>query len=178
MNRISACLITLNEEHNLPRALASLAGIADEIVVVDSGSTDRTEEIAQEYGAKLFFREWSSYGEQRNFAAECATNEWILSMAPDEELSSELHTSLLKWKNSPAEISGVRDGQKSLVPGGVDQPFGLVSRFSAAALRSQRSPIFRDYPRNGAFCRAARTASRRFAALHGALFRTARSESR
>ncbi|MEQ1352816.1 MAG: glycosyltransferase family 2 protein [Candidatus Acidiferrum sp.] len=105
MNRISACLITLNEEHNLPRALASLAGIADEIVVVDSGSTDRTEEIAQEYGAKIFFREWSSYGEQKNFAAECASNEWILSMDADEELSSALQTSLLQWKNTRPKFS-------------------------------------------------------------------------
>lgn len=105
MNRISACLITFNEEHNLPRALASLAGIADEIVVVDSGSTDRTEEVAQEYGAKIFFREWSSYGEQKNFAAECASNEWILSMDADEELSSALQTSLLQWKNSKPKFS-------------------------------------------------------------------------
>ncbi len=52
MNRISACLITLNEEHNLARALASLTGIADEIVVVDCGSQDRTLEIAEEHRAK------------------------------------------------------------------------------------------------------------------------------
>jgi glycosyltransferase involved in cell wall biosynthesis len=105
MNRISACLITFNEEHNLTRALASLAGIADEIVIVDSGSTDRTEEVAREYGAKMFFREWSSYGEQKNFAAECATNEWVLSMDADEELSSALQTSLLSWKKTEPKFS-------------------------------------------------------------------------
>ena len=104
MNRISACLITFNEEHNLRRALASLAGIADELVIVDSGSTDHTEEIAQEFGAKIFFREWSSYGEQKNFAAECATNRWIWSMDADEELSSALQTSLLAWKKSEAKF--------------------------------------------------------------------------
>jgi glycosyltransferase involved in cell wall biosynthesis len=104
MNRISACLITLNEEHNLPRALASLAGVVDEIVVVDSGSTDRTEAIAREHGAEVFYRAWSSYGEQRNFAAECAKNNWILTIAPDEELSSKLHTSLMDWKNSAPDF--------------------------------------------------------------------------
>jgi len=77
MNRLSACLITLNEERNLRRALASLQGIADEIVVVDSGSTDRTEEIAREYGAEFRKRPWTDYSEQKNYAASCAQNEWL-----------------------------------------------------------------------------------------------------
>jgi len=98
MNRLSVCVITLNEEHNLGRALASVAGVADEIVVVDSGSTDRTEAIAREHNAQFFLRAWTNYAEQKNFAASQATNEWIFSMDADEELSSPLHTSLLEWK--------------------------------------------------------------------------------
>src|SRR6266481_8328909 len=81
MNRLSVCIITLNEEGNLPRALASLKEIADEIVVVDSGSTDRTAEIAREHGAIFITREFDGYAEQRNFAASRATSEWIFVLA-------------------------------------------------------------------------------------------------
>ena len=98
MNQISACLITLNEEHNLPRALASLRGVADEIVVVDSGSSDRTPEIAREHGARFFTRVWTNYADQKNFAAAQASNAWIFSMDADEELSSALQSSLVEWK--------------------------------------------------------------------------------
>ncbi|MGC2528364.1 MAG: glycosyltransferase family 2 protein [Candidatus Acidiferrum sp.] len=105
MNRLSVCLITLNEEHNLPRALASLHEIADEIVVVDSGSTDRTEAIAREHGAAFFERAWTNYSEQKNFAAERAQNDWILSLDADEELSSPLKTSLLDWKKHEPKFS-------------------------------------------------------------------------
>jgi len=103
MNRLSACLITLNEEHNLPRALASLNEIADEIVIVDSGSADRTERIAREYGAVFVPRAFSGYADQRNFAAGCATNEWVFVVAPDEEISGELRNALLSWKKRVAE---------------------------------------------------------------------------
>jgi glycosyltransferase involved in cell wall biosynthesis len=98
MNRVTTCVITLNEEQNLPRALASLAGIADEIVVVDAGSTDRTEEIARKHGALFLARPWTNYADQKNFAAGRATNEWIFSMDADEEVSSTLHIALLDWK--------------------------------------------------------------------------------
>ena len=98
MNRLSACLITLNEERNLPRALQSLDGVADEIVVVDSGSTDGTPRIAQEHGALFFARAWTNYSDQKNFAAERASHPWILSLDADEELSAELRNSLLEWK--------------------------------------------------------------------------------
>ena len=66
---LSACLITSNEEHNLPRVLESVRGIVDEIVVVDSGSTDRTTEIANAHGAKVVLHAWTNFAEQKNIAA-------------------------------------------------------------------------------------------------------------
>lgn len=104
MTKISACLITLNEEKNLARALLSLHGIADEIVVADCGSTDRTREIAGESGAKVLARTWSNYADQKNFAAEAATHDWILSLDADEALSPKLRTALLEWKQSDPEF--------------------------------------------------------------------------
>ena len=98
MNRLSACLITFNEEKNLARVLDSLQGIGDEIVVVDCGSTDRTLEVARKYGAKLVMRDWTNFAEQKNAAAAAAANEWILSLDADEELGSTLRAALLGWK--------------------------------------------------------------------------------
>lgn len=87
--RIAATLITLNEEANLPRALASL-GVCDEIVVVDSGSTDGTVEIAQDHGARVIRNDWPGYAAQKNLAADSATCEWVLALDADEELSPRL----------------------------------------------------------------------------------------
>jgi glycosyltransferase involved in cell wall biosynthesis len=98
MNRLSACIITLNEEQNLPRLLASLGAVADEIIVLDSGSTDRTEVVAQQHGAAFHFRQWTNYADQKNYAASLANMDWILSLDADEELSSALQTAILDWK--------------------------------------------------------------------------------
>ena len=105
MNRLSVCLITLYEERNLPRALCSIQGIADEIVVVDCGSRDRTQEIARHHGAHVIARAWTNFAEQKNSAAAAASNDWILSMDADEELSTHLRTSLLEWKQRQPEFA-------------------------------------------------------------------------
>jgi len=103
MNRLSACLVTFNEEHNLPRALTSLAGVADEIVVVDSGSGDRTAEIANAQGVSFFERPFTNHADQKNYAASCARNCWIFLLDADEELGIELRNSLLEWKRREPE---------------------------------------------------------------------------
>ncbi|MBS1839369.1 MAG: glycosyltransferase family 2 protein [Acidobacteria bacterium] len=102
MNQISFCMITLNGEKHLARALKSALGVADEIVVVDCGSMDRTLEIAHEFGAKVMFREWTNFSEQRNFAVSQAKCEWIFTLDADEELSEPLRNSLRAWKTREA----------------------------------------------------------------------------
>src|SRR5215472_7458376 len=118
MNRLSACLITLNEEQNLPRALKSLQGIADEIVVVDSGSQDRTQGIAREHGAKLVVRGWTDFAQQKNIAGEAASNDWILSLDADEELSPDLRASLLAWKEKEPQFSVYEFARRTWYLGG------------------------------------------------------------
>jgi glycosyltransferase involved in cell wall biosynthesis len=104
MNLLFACLITLNEEENLLRVLDSVQGIADEIVVVDCGSKDRTQEIARERGVKLVIQAWTNFAEQKNAAAAAASNDWILSLDADEELSPKLRESLLEWKRKEPQF--------------------------------------------------------------------------
>jgi len=118
MNRLSACLITLNEEHNLPRALASIAGIADEIVVVDCGSRDRTLEIARERGAKIVINSWTNFAEQKNLATAAASNDWILSLDADEELSPALRNALLTWKANRPEFEVYEFSRRAWYVGG------------------------------------------------------------
>lgn len=103
MNRLAVTFITKNEERNLPRAFGSLDGLADELIVVDSGSTDKTLEIATARGARIFARAWTGFADQRNFAAEQATCEWVLALDADEELSQGLRESLQTWKSSKPE---------------------------------------------------------------------------
>ncbi|HYL83663.1 MAG TPA: glycosyltransferase family 2 protein [Candidatus Angelobacter sp.] len=106
MPALTATLIAYNEELDLPRALASLAGIADEIILVDSGSTDRTCEIAREFGARVYTRKLDGLAEQKNYAASFSSNDWILSIDCDEALSPELRSSLLAWKQQTPDKNG------------------------------------------------------------------------
>jgi glycosyltransferase involved in cell wall biosynthesis len=100
MNTLSICIVAQNEAENLPRVLKSVEFIADEIVVVDGGSTDGTSDIARSFGATVQQRAFTDHADQKNFAASLATHDWILLLDADEELSEKLKESVLQWKQS------------------------------------------------------------------------------
>jgi len=99
---ISVVINTLNEEENLPRALASVKNLADEFIVVDMHSTDKTVDIAKEFGAQFYSHEKTGYVEPaRNFAIDKATKEWILILDADEEVSDSLAIKLKQIVKNP-----------------------------------------------------------------------------
>lgn len=93
---LSVSLISLNEEDYLPKTLESIADIASEIILVDSGSTDSTVKIAESFGAKVFIEEWKGYVEQKNSALSKCTQEWILALDCDEVVTPELRNSIIE----------------------------------------------------------------------------------
>lgn len=98
--KLSAVVITFNEEGNLPDCLESLR-FCDEIVVVDSHSTDRTREIAKAAGAKVVERDWPGHIEQKNFALEQAAGDWALSLDADERVTPDLRAEILAAVAAP-----------------------------------------------------------------------------
>ena len=106
--KLSIVLITHNEERNLGRTLESVKTlVADgqgEIIIVDSGSTDATLEIAHSYGAKVFIEEWKGFAAQKNSALDKASGDWILSLDADEEVSPELATEIFSATETQQRI--------------------------------------------------------------------------
>ena len=102
--KLSVVLISFNEEANIGRTLESVQSLVGdgkgEIVVVDSGSTDRTLEIARSYGAKVFVEEWKGYAAQKNSAIDKASGEYVLSLDADEEISRELSEEIARTVES------------------------------------------------------------------------------
>jgi glycosyltransferase involved in cell wall biosynthesis len=95
MESISTVVICQNEERNIERCLKSVAPFSDEIVVVDSGSTDRTVDIARSYATRVMSREWLGYGRQKQFAMENSSRPWVFSIDADEEVSPGLCEEIL-----------------------------------------------------------------------------------
>ena len=107
--KISATIITFNEEENVRAACESVAW-ADEILVVDSRSTDRTRELAAECGARVLVRDWPGFAAQKQFAAEAASHDWVFSLDADERVSEELLASVRALRG--AEESRLADGYR------------------------------------------------------------------
>lgn len=99
-SQLTAVIITCNEERRIKACLESVA-FADEIVVVDSGSTDETLEIALQYGARIVRQEWLGFGRQKQFAVSCAAHDWVLCVDADERVSDELRAGIAAAMDNP-----------------------------------------------------------------------------
>ena len=135
MNRkLSVTIITLNEEKNIERCLRSVQW-ADEIIVTDSGSTDRTVEICRKYTDKVLQIEWLGFGKTKKFAVDAATNDWIFSIDADEQVTDELKNKIQQIMKKPS-AQAYRIKRKSLYLGkiinhcgwGRDYPLRLFDR--------------------------------------------------
>ncbi len=105
---ISLCMIVKNEERFLAECLESVKDVVDEINIVDTGSTDRTVEIARSYGANVIFREWrNDFAWARNEALQMATKRWTFVLDADEELEQECVAQLRSLKTTPAGLAAV-----------------------------------------------------------------------
>ncbi len=103
MQKLSAVVITLNEEKHIERCLGSLVSAVDEILVLDSGSTDKTLEIAQRFlNVKIYQVKWLGYADTKNLGNSLASYDWIISVDADESLSADLVNSILEWKQMEA----------------------------------------------------------------------------
>jgi len=103
--KISLSIIAKNEADRISRLLKSVR-FADEVLVVDSGSTDGTQEVCKKLGAKVVFHEWAGYAAQKQFAMDCSTSEWILNLDADEEISDSLAREMQQAiKNAGPDVS-------------------------------------------------------------------------
>jgi glycosyltransferase involved in cell wall biosynthesis len=109
---ISATVIAYNEEKDIARCLKSLS-FCDEIIVVDSFSTDQTAEIAKKLGAKVYQKKWEGYGQQKNYAMSLAKNEWVLNLDADEEVTLELKDEILEKISSNPKVNGFMIARKT-----------------------------------------------------------------
>jgi glycosyltransferase involved in cell wall biosynthesis len=112
MPPISATIITYNEAKTIERVIRSLA-CADEIVVVDSGSSDETCRMAATLGAQVITHPWQGFAAQKNFASQQARHDWILSLDADEELDTDAQAALAEWKLSEPLAAGYRFARRA-----------------------------------------------------------------
>jgi glycosyltransferase involved in cell wall biosynthesis len=110
MNPISVFIITKNEEDRIEKIILAIKKIANEIIVIDSGSSDKTREISESLGAKVIYNQWQGYGQQKIFGENQCKNNWILNIDADEELSPELSAEIeeIFSKNIDENIAGFK----------------------------------------------------------------------
>ena len=107
---ISCFIIAQDEADRITNTIESVIDFVDEVIVIDSGSTDGTQDLARQLGCKVFFNKWNGYGPQKRFGEDCTKNEWLLNLDADEYLSDQIKSCLLYTSPSP------RDKRQSRMP--------------------------------------------------------------
>ncbi|MEM9046734.1 MAG: glycosyltransferase family 2 protein [Pseudomonadota bacterium] len=142
---ISVFIITRNEEKRLPRTLAALDWV-DEVVVVDSGSTDKTVEIAAASGAQVMHRDWEGFGPQKVFAEQQCRNDWVLNVDADEVVTSELADEICAlFSQGTPEPSAGKLRILTVYPGS-DRPRPFADDFNEVRIYHRRVAGYRDHP--------------------------------
>ena len=114
---VSCCIITRNEQDRIGDCILAVEGLVDEIVVVDSGSTDDTVAIAERMGARVIHHDWPGYGPQKRYSEDCARNDWILNLDADEIVSPELYKEIKELMSARPKLSAYRFRIKNVYPG-------------------------------------------------------------
>jgi glycosyltransferase involved in cell wall biosynthesis len=141
---LSCCIIAHNEGDRIERCIRAVQGIVDEIVIVDSGSTDDTVAKAEALGAKTFYHAWDGYGPQKRFAEDCATNDWILNLDADEVVTPELAAEITAVMQAPSGLLPAYRFKQVTVYPGHDKPRLWADYHNYVRLYDRRRVRFRE----------------------------------
>lgn len=141
--KLSACIITKNEADRLANCLRAIEGLVDEVVVVDSGSTDGTPDIARQMGAEVFHNDWVGYGPQKRFSEDCASFDWILNLDADEVVTPQLYQEIKALMARGPDLPAYRFKLRNVYPG-KDKPRLWADYHNYVRLYDRRKVRFRD----------------------------------
>jgi glycosyltransferase involved in cell wall biosynthesis len=142
---LSCCIITKNEADRIAACIGAVTGLADDIVVVDSGSTDATKEIAASLGARVFHHDWRGYGPQKRYSEECAAHDWILHLDADEVITPALRREIAELLASPPARNAYRMRIRNVYPGQT-KPRLWADYHNYVRLYDRRVVRYRDSP--------------------------------
>ncbi|MEC9435678.1 MAG: glycosyltransferase family 2 protein [Pseudomonadota bacterium] len=142
---LSVFVIARNEAARLPRTLAALDGLADQIVLVDSGSTDGTQDIARAAGAEVHHRDWTGYGAQKRYAEDLCRHAWRLNLDADEIVTPALAAEIRALLATDPDPAAYRVRILNLYPGR-DRPRPLANDYDVVRLYHRDAGRYRDHP--------------------------------
>jgi glycosyltransferase involved in cell wall biosynthesis len=142
---VSCSIIARNEEDRIGDVIRAIQGLVDEVVVIDSGSTDRTVEIAESLGARVLFHAWPGYGPQKRYAEDMARNDWILNLDADEIVTPELYQEIQALIKTRPPLNAYRMRIRNVYPGQA-KPRLWADYHNYVRLYDKRLVRFRDSP--------------------------------